>query len=63
MIAQAPSSWERIEDYAGDFEQIIDAPVYDAAAVIGVEAAWLSGLLLGIKALSIGFGMILKKTK
>lgn len=50
-----PSFWQKAQDYAGEFEEIIDAPVIDAAAVIGVEAAWLGGMLFALKILSSGF--------
>jgi predicted outer membrane lipoprotein len=48
------STWDTIKDDAGYFEDYYDAPVVDAAAVIGVEAAWLGGILLAIKFVATG---------
>ena len=50
----APSLWERTKGYASGVEQIVDAPTYDLAAVLGVEFAWLSTMLLVGKALAYG---------
>lgn len=49
-----PSLWERTKGYASDVEQIVDAPTYDLAAVLGVEFAWLSTVLLIGKAIAYG---------
>lgn len=59
MLTQSP--WERVQDYAGDVEEIIDTPVIDAAAVIGVQVAWLGAMLLGIKFLWTGLWYEFKK--
>lgn len=45
---------QRIEDYAGRIERVVDAPVDDAAAVLAIDAALLGGLLLGVKLLAWG---------
>lgn len=47
--------------YASKAERIIDAPVYDAAAVLGVDVIWLGGLILTIKIVSMGLVMEFKK--
>lgn len=60
-LRAAPSTWERVQDYAGTAADIVDMPVIDAAAVIGVEAAWLGGILLGVKFLWLGLWNEFKK--
>ncbi len=50
----APSAWDRVQDYAGDVETVVNWPYDDAAAVIGVETAWLAGTLLAVKFLTVG---------
>lgn len=60
--APPPSTWERVKGYAGEFEELIDAPVTDLAAVISVDAAWLGGLLLGLKFISSGFFLMRTKS-
>jgi hypothetical protein len=56
MLTQqpVPTTWERVQSYASDAEAIIDAPVDDLAAVLGFEAAWLAGFLLGVKFVWLG---------
>jgi hypothetical protein len=49
-----PSTWERIESDAGTVWDYYESPVTDAAAVIGVEAAWLTAFLVAVKALAVG---------
>lgn len=53
-MASAPSTWQRIESDAGIAWDYYDSPITDAAAVIGVEAAWLTGFLVAIKAIAVG---------
>jgi hypothetical protein len=53
-----PSTWDKVKGYASDFEDLYDAPVVDAAAVIGVEAAWLTGFLLALKFVATGVAMV-----
>ncbi len=48
------SAWKRVEDAAGNVVEVLDWPTEDAAAVIGVEAAWLAGFVLAVKFLSVG---------
>jgi len=48
------SAWERIENTAGDVENVLNWPVDDAAALVGVETAWLAGMLLAVKFLAVG---------
>ncbi len=48
------SAWERAKAGAGKVTEVLDWPVEDAAAVIGVETAWLAGLMLAVKFLSMG---------
>ncbi len=48
------SAWERVEDAAGNVTEVLDWPTEDAAAVIGVKAAWLAGFVLAVKILSMG---------
>lgn len=51
----APESvWDRTARYAGNVRDLYELPVGDVAAVIGVEAAWLSGILIAIKIFSVG---------
>ena len=52
--APAPNAWERVQDYAGQVETVINWPYDDAAAVIGVETTWLAGMLLAMKILTVG---------
>ena len=40
--------------YAPKAERIIDAPVYDTAAVLGVDVIWLGGVLITLKLISMG---------
>ena len=40
--------------YAPKAERIIDAPTYDAAAVLGVDVVWLGGVLITLKLISMG---------
>lgn len=47
--------WARTKRVAGKVEEVIDAPIDDIAAVIGVETAWLAGVLLGLKFIATGF--------
>jgi hypothetical protein len=65
MIGQtpvpAPSTWQKIQDYAGEFEDIYDAPLDDTAAVIGVDTVWLGGFLLGLKFLLSGLWMLKRR--
>jgi hypothetical protein len=53
-----PSVVERARNvitvYAPKAERIIDAPVYDAAAVLGVDVIWLGGVLITLKIISMG---------
>jgi hypothetical protein len=49
-----PSVWQRIESGAGTAWDYYESPVTDAAAVIGVEAAWLTAFLVAVKALAMG---------
>ena len=53
-MAATPTAWERAQTYAGNVEDVIDWPIDDAAAVIGVETAWLAGMLLAMKILAAG---------
>lgn len=48
------SAWKRVQDTAGNVVEVLDWPVEDAAAVIGVEAAWLAGVMLAVKFLTVG---------
>lgn len=43
--------------YASKAERIIDAPVYDAAAVLGVDVIWLGGIVFTLKILTMGLAM------
>jgi len=45
---------QRIKTDVGIAWDYYESPVTDAAAVIGVEAAWLTGLLLALKVLATG---------
>lgn len=56
--AAPPSNWERAKSYASTIEEYADAPVNDLAAVISVDAAWLGGLILGLKFLTTGLWMM-----
>lgn len=47
--------WTRTKRVAGKVEEVIDGPIDDIAAVIGVETAWLAGVLLGLKFIATGF--------
>ena len=53
-----PSLVERAKNvitvYAPKAERIIDAPVYDSAAVLGVDVVWLGGVLLTVKLIGMG---------
>lgn len=40
--------------YAPKAERIIDAPVYDASAALGVDVIWLGGVLITLKLISMG---------
>ncbi|MBV8722258.1 MAG: hypothetical protein JO277_08920 [Candidatus Eremiobacteraeota bacterium] len=53
----AATTWDKIKAYASDVEDLYDAPVVDAAAVIGVEATWLTGFLLALKLVATGAAM------
>lgn len=46
--------WEQTQTAAQNVETVIEWPTDDLAAVIGVETAWLAGMLLAIKFLTIG---------
>jgi len=48
------TTWERAKASTGKVFEVLDWPVEDAAAVIGVEAAWLAGVLLAVKILGMG---------
>ena len=54
----APTFVERaknvFEVYAPKAERIIDAPVYDASAVLGVDVIWLGSVLLVVKLIGMG---------
>jgi hypothetical protein len=63
MQSSPPSLWQRTQDYAGKVEEFVDAPVYDAAAVFGFDAVWLSGMLLAVKFITLGIGFELKKSR
>lgn len=71
-VTPAPSFRERVKGYAtragqtattyaSKAERIIDAPVYDAAAVLGVDVIWLGGILLSLKIMATGLAMEFKK--
>lgn len=47
--------------YASKAERIIDAPVYDAAAVLGVDVIWLGGVLFALKIVTMGLAMEFRK--
>ncbi len=49
-----PTWLDRVEYTAGDIETVYDWPTADAAAVLGVETAWLAALLLALKFLAGG---------
>lgn len=53
MLQARPQWYDRaldsVEITAAKVNDIENWPVDDAAAVIGVETAWLAGLLLGVK--------------
>ena len=51
----------RARDYAGKATRIINAPVYDAAAVLGVDVIWLGGVLLAMKIILTGLAMEFRK--
>lgn len=51
---EPPSLWDRVKYWAGRAEHVVDAPVEDLAAVIGVSTIWLGGVLLGLKMLTTG---------
>ena len=57
----ATSAIQRVEDYAGQVEQVLYAPEDDFAAVVGIDAAIVGGLLLGAKMLAWGFWYEFKK--
>lgn len=50
----AESAWERVQDYAGRVETVVNWPIEDAAAVIDVDAVWLAGMFLAMKILAVG---------
>lgn len=54
----APSTWDTIKTYASEAADLYEAPVDDAAAVIGVEAAWLTSFLLALKFVATGVAMV-----
>lgn len=54
LRAATPTIWERAQTYAGDVATVVDWPTTDAAAVIGVDAIWLGGILLGLKIVATG---------
>ena len=60
LAAVTPTtSWsERLKYYGSQVEELVDAPVDDLAAVIGVDVLWLGGLVLGIKFLASGLLML-----
>lgn len=51
----------RAKDYASKAERIINAPVYDAAAVLGVDVIWLGGVLFALKIVITGLVMEFRK--
>ncbi len=53
-MATPPSAWDRVQDYAGRVETVVEWPTDDAAAVLGVETVWLAGMLLSVKLLTVG---------
>jgi hypothetical protein len=53
--AWATNALDRVESAAGAVTTVTNWPVDDAAAVIGVETAWLAGLLLAVKIVTAGF--------
>jgi len=60
LRAAAAPSWTTravadVENAAGDVATVVNWPTDDAAAVIGVETAWLAGLLLAVKIVTAGF--------
>jgi hypothetical protein len=56
--APPPSIVERARNvvtvYAPKAERIIDAPVYDTAAILGVDVIWLGGVLIALKLIGMG---------
>jgi hypothetical protein len=44
-----PTWVDRVERVAVDVETVYNWPTSDAAAVLGVETAWLAGTLLALK--------------
>jgi len=50
-VATPAAVWTRVTNAAGDVETVLNWPVDDAAALIGVETAWLAGMLLALKLL------------
>jgi len=50
----APTTWQRVESDAETAYAYYESPITDTAAVIGVEAAWLTGFLVALKALALG---------
>jgi len=55
--ATSPSRWDTFVDYAQQAEELIDAPIYDLAAILAVDATWLGGLVLITKAVVTGLVM------
>lgn len=54
-VAQTASdAWDRVTGAAAKVEEVINWPVDDAAAVIGVDTVWLAGILLATKFLAAG---------
>lgn len=53
-VAPPQSFSDRARGYASKAERIIDAPVYDAAGVLGVDVIWLGGVVLALKIISMG---------
>lgn len=55
--APPPSFTSRVTSYASKAERLIDAPVYDVAAVLGVDVIWLGGVLFAVKIILTGLAM------
>jgi hypothetical protein len=54
--------WDKPVAYTQKVVTVIEWPTDDLAAVIGVEAAWLTGMLLAVKFLTIGLWHEFKKS-
>lgn len=57
------AAWSRGVSVAGKIENTVNAPIYDVASLLKIEATWLTGFLFAVKCLVTGAAMTFEKRR